>query len=382
MASASPPLTGVRVVSLEQYIAGPYCTSLLAALGAEVLKIENPRTGGDPRRSYTPQRGGLSSGFASYNRGKQSIALDLDDAADVDRLELLLDEADVFVSNLRPRALEKRGLGATRQREKRPHLIFCEITGFGTTGGPFGDWPAFDSVIQAMSGLSSLLTPHEDGRPALAPMSTTDIQAGTWAALGILAALAGRTESSGGVHIDAAMYDIAVASLERPLTLAEFGLEPNSSGSDAQSAVGTFRAVGGWVAIVIPTDDMWRRCCAAIDRPDLRDDPALSTIEDRAAAMDSIIIPALEDWAISRRFDAHEAAEQLRAFGQPAGPVQSIDQLRSCPQLDHRAFFEPLNAGSGAHDSLGISLARFPLLFDGEVLPSGPVPSLGEHTLG
>ncbi|WP_157157390.1 CaiB/BaiF CoA-transferase family protein [Diaminobutyricimonas sp. LJ205] len=379
MTSSPLPLSGIRVVSMEQYIAGPYCTSILASLGAEVLKIENPRKGGDPRRAYTPQRGGLSSGFASYNRGKRSVAVDLDAPADVARLKALISEADVLVSNLRPGVLHKRGIGADRLRAEHPALIISEISGFGTTGGPYGDWPAFDSVIQAMSGLSSLLTPRDGDRPALAPMSTTDIQAGTWAALGILAALVRRAVTPDGVHIDAAMYDITVASLERPLALLEFGMESNSAGSDSQSPVGTFRAIGGWVAIVVPTDEMWRRCCTAIDREDLHNDPRLGTIEDRAALMDSIIIPALENWAIENRLDERECAAQLRAYGQPAGPVQTIEEVRTCPQLASRAFFEPLVGGPSGENGAPIALARFPLLFDGEPLRSGQVPQLGEY---
>lgn len=372
------PLQGVRVVAFEQYISGPYCTSILAHLGAEVLKIENPRTGGDPRRSYAPSRHGVSSGFAGYNRGKRSVALDFGDERDADELRELIGTADVVVSNLRPGALERRGFGASRLRADDARLIVCEVTGFGVTGGPYGAWPAFDSVIQAMSGLSSLLQPEPDGRPSLAPMSTMDIQAGTWAALGILAALQRRELTGEGSHIDAAMYDIAVASLERPLTLAEFGVRGNRAGSDQQSAVGAFRALGGWVAIVIPTDEMWARCCRAIGREDLLADPDLASIAARAARMRDVIVPALEDWAARERLDAHDCAARLSAAGQPAGPVQTIEEVRHSPQLTHREFFEPLQGtGDEAHRE-PVALPRFPLLFDGQAFASGPVPELGE----
>lgn len=381
MTTSPLPLTGVRTVALEQYIAGPYCSGILAALGAEVVKVENPRTGGDPRRHYEPVRSGLSSGFVSYNRGKQSVALDLDDEGDAERLHGLLAGADVFVSNLRPGALARQGLDWPAMHTKYPRLIMCEISGFGTTGGPYGDWPAFDSVIQAMSGLSSALSPRGDGRPALAPMSTTDIQSGTWAALGILAALLQRQSTSRGVHVDAAMYDIAVASLERPLSLLEFGVSGNIAGADAQSAVGTFRALGGWVALVIPTNEMWLRCCRAIGRTDLLDDARLQSLSGRAQHMDSVIVPALESWAIENRLDEFEAAARLRESGQPAGPVQNIEQVRRCAQLEHRSFFEPLEAGAHPASDPQVSLARFPLLFDGEPLSSGPVPALDENSL-
>ncbi len=158
-------LEGIRVVSLEAYIGAPYCTSLLADAGAEVIKVERPGTG-DPRRSYDPQRvdadGILSGGFASYNRGKKSVELDLSQPADFEAFTELLATADVLVSNLRPGSLERLGLGREVCAERFPALVVCELSGFGQTG-PYAQWPAFDSVIQAMSGLSSLLGPSPDG---------------------------------------------------------------------------------------------------------------------------------------------------------------------------------------------------------------------------
>jgi CoA:oxalate CoA-transferase len=208
-------LEGIRVVSIEQYIGAPYCTGLLADAGAEVIKIEMPGVG-DPRRSYDPLRtdenGSLSGGFASYNRGKKSIELDLASEPGRARLHELLDVSDVLVSNLRPGALSKFGLGRGDVSTLFPGLIVCEISGFGQTG-PYAAWPAFDSVIQAMSGLSSLLGPSPDEPPGLAPMATMDILGGVYAAVGILSALVSRQRTGLGTHIDASMYDIGAAFL-------------------------------------------------------------------------------------------------------------------------------------------------------------------------
>lgn len=377
-------LNGIRVLSLEQYISGPYCTSILADAGAEVIKIERPDTG-DPRRSYEPRRGDaddyLSGGFASYNRGKKSVALDLTNSDDRNDFEHLLSTADVLVSNLRPGALARQGFAVDRLRADYPRLVICELTGFGVSGGPYANWPAFDSVIQAMSGLSSLIGASPDAPPGLAPMSTMDLLSGIWAALGILTGLVGRASSGQGCHVDAAMYDAGAALLERPLTLHEFTGEIATRGADSFSPVGAFRAAdGGWISIVIPTDEMWKRCCLAMERPDLVDDPELDTVLKRARNMKTLIIPALETWATERNLSQADAAQRLRATGQPAGAVQTIEDVRNCPQLQHRDLFVPLEDARAVNpDGSPLLLPRTPVVFDGVPVRPGPVPDLGQH---
>lgn len=377
-------LNGIRVVSLEQYISGPYCTSILSDAGAEVIKVERPDHG-DPRRTYQPRRGSeadyISGGFASYNRGKKSVAIDLSEDQGVVQLERLLEHADVLVANLRPGSLQRLGLDADILREKYPRLVICEITGFGVTGGPFGDWPAFDSVIQAMSGLSSLLGEHAEDPPGLAPMSTMDLLAGVWAALGILTGLASRAITGEGCHVDTSMYEVGAALLERPLVLHEFTGEVATRGSDAFSPVGSFQTADGrWIAVVIPTDDMWQRCCAAMERPDLLDHPEMNTVTKRARNMKSHVLPALESWAAEHALDQFEAAEKLRAQGQPAGPVQTIADVRQSAQLKQRQFFTPLqDARARNEEDEPLLLPRTPLIYNGVPAHPGPVPELGEH---
>lgn len=263
-------------------------------------------------------------------------------------------------------------------RERFPRLIICEITGFGVSGGPYANWPAFDSVIQAMSGLSSLIGPASDEPPLLAPMGTMDLLAGLYACNGILAALVQRGRTGEGVHVDAAMYDIGAAFMERPLTLHEFTGEVPTRGIDRFSPVGAFRAGDGrWISIVIPTDEMWRRCCAAMERPDLVTDPAVDTVLKRADRMKDVVLPALESWASN--MSQPEAVEALRESGQPAGAVQTIEDVRHCAQLAHRGLFvsmndERLKNEDGEHPRL----PRLPLLFDGQAADPGVVPRLGE----
>ncbi len=374
-------LSGIRVVSLEQYIGAPYCTSLLADAGAEVIKIEIPGSG-DPRRHYDPMRtdanGTLSGGFASYNRGKKSVELDLTTPEGRDRLGALLEASDVLVSNLRPGSLERFGLGRDACRERFPALVVCEISGFGQTG-PYSAWPAFDSVIQAMSGLSSLLGETADSPPGLAPMATMDILGGVYAAVGILTALVGRGRTGLGTHVDASMYDIGAAFLERPLTLHEFTGDVPLRGKDRFSPVGSFRAGdGGWVSMVIPTDEMWRRCCAAIGRPELASHPDLDTVLKRADRMEDLIIPALEEWAAP--LGRHDAARLLRESGQPAGVVQTIDEVRADPHLRERGLFQEVDDPRATNpDGSHLALPRLPLLFDGVAPVPGPIPALGEN---
>lgn len=376
-------LDGIRVVSLEQYISGPYCTAILADAGAEVIKVEKPGTG-DPRRWYDPKRGPaddyLSGGFASYNRGKKSVCLDLTDAPDNLAFGELLATADVLVSNLRPGALERAGWPRERLREDFPTLVVCEISGFGATGGPYAAWPAFDSVIQAMSGLSSLIGESPDSPPGLAPMGTMDMLSGIWGALGVLSALVGRATTGRGTHVDTAMYDVGAAFVERPLALYEFTGAVASRGADDFSPVGAFRAGdGGWISIVIPTDEMWRRCCEVLGDDDLAGDPELDTVLKRAARMKDLIVPKLEAWA--KDMDRYQAAGVLREGGQPAGVVQSVDEVRRCEQLRHRGLFTPLpDARAVDSDGAPLLLARTPLLFDGEGAGPGRVPGLGEQT--
>lgn len=374
-------LHGVRVISLEQFIAGPYCTSLLADAGAEVTKVERPGTG-DPRRGYDPRIGAgedeLSGGFASYNRGKRSVALPLNTPEGVAEFERMLADADVLVCNLRPGSLGRMGLSPALLRERYPRLVICEITGFGSTGGEAADWPAFDSVIQGMSGLASLIG-DADGPPTLAPMGTTDLLTAVYSAVGILMALVQRERTGEGSLVDAAMFDITAAFLERPLTLHEFTGDVPSRGIDRFSPVGMFRAGdGGWLSIVIPTDDMWRRCAEAMGRSELTSDPELDTVLKRAERMHDLVIPLFETWAAG--LTRGEAAEALRAAGQPVGVVQDVAEVRAHPHLAHRELFVPM-LDPAAVDAEGepLRLPRLPLLFDGKHAEPGRVPRLGEH---
>lgn len=376
-------LKGIRVTSLEGYIAAPYCTSILAEAGAEVIKVERPGSG-DPRRDYDPllkENGhSLSGGFASYNRGKRSLAIDLHDPETLHKFKELLKTSDVLISNLRPGTLDSLGFDVATCARDFERLIVCEISGFGQTG-PFAKWPAFDSVIQAMSGLSSLIGETPESAPGLAPMGTMDLLGGVYSTIGILMALVQRQRTGRGTRIDAAMYDIGAAFLERPLALYEFTGKTPTRGADNFSPVGSFICGdGGWVSIVIPTDAMWQRCLSAIDRYDLAVDERLQTVVKRAENMRTLIIPALEEWAADKT--KFEAAKILREAGQPAGVVQTIAEVRECEHLRARELFQAIDDPLAAPGDL--RLPHFPLIFndvdfkDARTTHPGPIPELGE----
>ncbi len=212
-------------------------------------------------------------------------------------------------------------------------------------------------------------------------MGTMDILGGVYAAIGILSGLVSRSRTGRGVHVDASMFDIGAAFLERPLTLHEFTGEVPIRGRDDYSPVGNFVAGDGkWVSVVIPTDEMWRRCCEAMGRPELVTDPELDTVVKRATRMKDRVLVHLTEWAAPLTRD--EAIARLRDAGQPAGAVLTIDEVRADPHLDARGLFAPVeNTAALNDDGTRLSLPRLPLLFDGLGALPGPIPRLGEASV-
>ncbi|MBJ7594301.1 MAG: CoA transferase [Candidatus Dormibacteraeota bacterium] len=378
--SDTAPLSGVRVLGVEHFISGPWCTQILADAGAEVIKVERPGVG-DPRRSYDPmihrEGEGVSGGFVSYNRNKKSVAIDFTQPDGHDLFLDLVDTADIVVENMRPGTMERCGLGYQVLAARNPRLIYCAISGFGRRSdkrGPYSNWPAFDPVIQAMSGLASLIG-ERDGPPMLAPAGTTDLMTGTYAALGVLLALHQRERTKRGQLLDAAMYDVTVAFLERPLMIQEWTGRTQVRGLDAFTPVGMFRCGDGeYVSLIIPTDEMWRRCCAAIARPDLGQREDLGSVLARSERMHEVIVPALEEWASDKT--RREACEALISAGQPAGMVQTIAEVHDCPQVAARGVLVPIDdpvTGPKRHP-------RLPVLMGDYEPPARRVPRLGEHT--
>lgn len=336
------PLEGLRVLEMGQYIAAPYCAMLLADQGAEVIKIERP-VKGDPRRVYDPliegDGGSLSGGFLSYNRNKKSVTIDLTEPEGREAYLRLAETADVIIENLRPGAVDRLGIGYDVLRERNPRLIYAAISGYGRLAshrGEHADRPAFDTAIQAMGGVMGV-TGEPDGPPLPTVTGFADVYTAVHATVGILTALHGRATTGAGCFVDQSMYDTVASLLERELMLWDFTRAERRRGIDRYAPLGALAASDGHVALIIPTDEMWRRMCVAIEREDLLDHPQLQTVLTRAESFASVIRPEAERWTRSRT--RREIVERFSEVGLPCGEVQTVDEIYACPHLEARSMF-------------------------------------------
>jgi CoA:oxalate CoA-transferase len=367
------PLFGVRVLDLTRVLAGPFCTMLLADLGAEVVKVERP--GGDDARQYGPfLPSGESAYFAGINRGKKSIVLDLKAEADRSTFLRLAGRADVVVENYRPGTMEAFGLGVGRLRALNPRLVYASVSGFGRTG-PYRRRPAYDVIVQALGGLMSV-TGHDAAHPARVGTSISDILGGLYAALAITAALARRGPSGRGADLDLALLDCTVAVLENAVSrYAVTGEVPGPLGTRHPSITPfqVFRAADGPLVVAAGNDALWRKLCEVLDVPALADDPLLATNALRTsnhAHMEA----ALEE-ALSRRTIAEWLAV-LEAAGIPAAPIHDMARVLDDPQLAARGMWHTLVD----RDGKTLITPGSPVVLDGAHPPLGNMwPRLGEH---
>jgi crotonobetainyl-CoA:carnitine CoA-transferase CaiB-like acyl-CoA transferase len=374
------PLEGIRVIELGQYISGPYCSMLLGDYGADVIKIERPGAG-DPRRAYDPlfvkDGAKTSGGFITYNRNKKSITLDIQSEEGREIFKRLIATADVLVENLRPGAMERAGFGYEALSEINPGLVYCAISGFGRLPerrGPYADRPAFDTAIQAMSGIMSVIG-EAGGPPTSSVVGFADIYTAVFGALGVCMALVARAQTGEGAFIDQAMYDTSVSLLERSLMVYALTGQVPTRGIDRFAPVGALRAKDGHVAVIIPTDEMWRRFCRAIERPDLLTRQDLATVLLRSDHFGDVIRPEAERWTSQR--SRAEVVARFTEEGLPAGEVQTVDEVYACPQVDARGMLIEIDDPAMGR----VRLARTPLTFAGQTdVPGGPPPQLGEHT--
>jgi CoA:oxalate CoA-transferase len=332
---ANGPLSGVTVVDLTRVLAGPYCTMVLADLGARVIKVEVPGTGDDSRR-FGPFVGGKSAYFMSLNRGKESIALDLKASGDRGVFEALLARADVLVENFRPGAMDRLGYGWESLHARLPRLIYAAVSGFGRTG-PYARRPAYDMVVQAMGGVMSL-TGHPGAPPTRVGTSIGDITAGLFAAIGVASALYRRTLTGEGCLVDVAMLDGQVAILENAIARwSATGEVPAPLGARHPSIApfDAFAAADGHVIIAAGNDALFAALCDVIGRPDLPDNPLFKTNVDRTAHQ-----AALKDEleTVVRTRSVADWLSALEAAGVPCGPINTIDRVLGDPQVRARTM--------------------------------------------
>ncbi len=374
------PLSGITVIGLEQYMAGPYCTMLLADAGAEVIKIERP-DGGDPRRAMPPfaEREGRrkAAGFMGYNRNKKSVALDFRGEAGREVLRRLVAKADVVVENLRPGALERVGLGYDTLRGINPRLVYAVISGFGRLEayrGPYSDRPAFDIVAEAMSGIMNLVG-FEDKPPSWTIYGMADIYSGMVTAFGIMQALFMRERTGRGQLVDSSMYDNMVSLNESMIALYSVaGQSPQRGRPRNAYPRGAYETRDGFVAVNVPDDRIWSRWCEAMGRGDLIDDERCRNGTARARNRD-FVDSVIGHWFAG--LTRQEAVDILNAAGVPTGPVHTAEDVFACPQLAARRMLF-------AVDDPEVGEYRFartpPHLSAAPEPPASAAPRLGEHT--
>ena len=369
-----PPLAGVRVLEVGNYMAGPFCGMQLADLGADVIKVEDPR-GGDLSRRLEPITGGESGNFVRLNRSKRSVALDLKAPAAKEVFRRLSSHADVIVENLRPGTMADLGLAPRDLLDANPRLIYAAVTGWGLNG-PYADRPALDIIVQAMSGLMSVT--GEPGRaPAKVGVSISDLAAGLYATIAVMGALAVRARDGRGQLLDVSMFESSVSlAVWEAGTYFTTGEVPRAAGS-AHKLVGPYQAVrasDGHFVIGATTPPNWTAFCRALGLDHLERDPRFDDATARRVNAQTLI-PLIEEVTATRPA-AHWLA-RLRDAGVPCGEIQDYGRVFNDPHLAARDFFVDLE-----HPRLGsLRALGTPLRFESSRARferAGPL--LGEHT--
>ncbi|MGH7697519.1 MAG: CaiB/BaiF CoA transferase family protein [Candidatus Dormibacteria bacterium] len=367
------PLAGIRVLDLTHALAGPYCTMLLADLGADVIKLEPPGTGDQARVWGPPFLNGESSYFLSINRNKRSVCLDLKTAPGLRAVTELALASDVVVENFRPGTAARLGLDAPSLRASRPGLIYASISGFGQNRPTLA---GYDQIAQGTSGLMSV-TGAPDGPPTKVGVPVGDITAGMFAAHAVLAALFERERTGRGRTIDVALNDSLLALLTYQAgSLFATGEPPSRTGNGHSTIVpyGTFRAADGFLNLAVGSDPQFQRFCEALEAPEMAADPRFQTNARRNLARQELI-PEIARRVIRR--PRREWLERLEAAGIPAGPIFDMAEAFASPLAADREMRVEVE-----HPTAGrISQVGSPWKLDGRSSPVlRPPPTLGQHT--
>ena len=370
-----PALSGIRVLDLTQVLSGPYCTQMLADMGAEVIKLEGPKADGS--RDMPPHYVGDDSVYyLSINRNKRSIVVDMKSAQGVALVRKLALASDIVIENFRPGVCDRLGLSSEALRAEKPSLIWCSISGFGQDG-PLRDKPAYDIIVQALSGGMSL-TGARDGVAVRAGIPIADLSAGMYAASAILAALHRRSRTGRGDVIDIAMLDCQVAMLTyQAANYLHSGNVPGRQGRehDGIATYGTFAAQDGTeVVIAAVTQRMWTVLCEILGCEELTRDPRFLTADDRKNNRDDLI-PILNQRFLQKPADEWVALCDRK--GLPAGTVNTLDRVMIDPQVAHREMVVELDNGDGKR----ARVIGDPILFKEAGRPARSYPpASGEHS--
>jgi crotonobetainyl-CoA:carnitine CoA-transferase CaiB-like acyl-CoA transferase len=370
----APPLSGVRVLDLTRVLAGPFCSMILADMGADVIKIEEPGKG-DDTRSWPPFIEGEATYFMSVNRNKRSVTLNLKAPAARKIFTDLVKKSDVLLENFRPGTMEKLGLGYAALAKLNKKLVYCAVSGFGESG-PEGGRGGYDLIVQAESGLMDI-TGFSDGPPIKMGTSIADLVSGMSAAHGVTLALLARAKTKRGQKVEIGMLDTMAALLTYQAGIYwGTGRRPMRRGNEHPSIVPyeVFKAADAYLTLGVANNSLWERCCTAMERPDLVKDPRFATeaarVEHRA-----ILVPLLNEILGERSAD--EWMKRLEATGVPAGRIRTVPEVCESEHLKARGMIQTLphpKAGRITVMGVPIKLHGTP----GEV--KTPPPTLGQHT--
>jgi crotonobetainyl-CoA:carnitine CoA-transferase CaiB-like acyl-CoA transferase len=371
--SREGPLADLTVLDLTSTFLGPYCAELLAQMGARVIKVEPPE--GDIIRYVADERhSGLGPAFLNFNRGKQSVVLDLVSSAGRDALDLLIDGADVFLHNMRPGAMARLRIDPATVRARNPRLVYCHAVGYGS-GGPYRDEPAYDDVVQGVSGLAAVQ--GGTAEPQYVRTQVVDKTVGVMALAAILAAVHERDVSGEGQAVEVPMFE----SMATFLLMEQQGQRVYAGRTGGTGYARTaspyrkpYRTADGTISVLLYTDAQWHTFFRLVDRPDLADDPELHSIRGRTTRIDELY-SLVEDALAERVTD--EWIDLLRAHAIPAMPVHSIEDLFADEHLAAVGLFEDVE-----HPTEGALVhARLPWTFSRSGAPRLPgAPALGEHS--
>ncbi len=374
--SSTEALSGIKVLDLCRVVSGPFATMHLGDLGADVVKIEDPRIGDESRRYGPPFVNGESSYFLSVNRNKRSCAIDLKSLAGRDAALALANVADVVIDNFRPGTLDKWGLSYAALSADNPKLIQCSISGFGRTG-PDASRPGYDLILQGESGVMDI-TGDPDGPPMKVGTSIADLVTGLYASQAVLAALVKRERSGVGGSVDVSMLD-AMASLltfNAGMYFAS-GVSPKRRGNvhPTISPYETFEANDGWLNVGVANDKFWSLFCSVVDRREIEADARFDKAPKRAAnraALAEILKP------IFRSRPRDHWLDVLGKAGIPCGAIRTVGEVCDSPQLVQRDMVQTVTHGVAGDVKFVVRPLRFDDLPPG---PSTPPPTLGEHTI-
>jgi crotonobetainyl-CoA:carnitine CoA-transferase CaiB-like acyl-CoA transferase len=366
------PLSGITVIEFCHSVAGPYAASILADLGADVIKVEAPETGDYARDWGPPFAHGTATLFHVLNHNKRGMALDLRDGVTCERLKaFIVEHADAVIQNMRPGAIDKHGLGAQALREAKPSLITCDLGAYGRVG-PLRERPGYDPLMQAHGGIMSV-TGVDGGEPVRVGVSIVDQGAGMWAAMGILAALNRRHVTGEGCHVSTSLFETAIGwmaphiggylsggAMRRPLGSGVTEIVPHQA----------FPTADGHIMVAAGNDNLFRALCGAIERAELVKDERFATNSKRVENR-RVLIPVLED--IFRMKPSADWQARLDKAGVPAAPIENVAQVIASKQT------EALGILQKAPD-LDMTLTGLPLEFNGVRPPYRfSAPKLGEH---